>query len=122
MPPGKVLVLEQMWQKRMVRVSRKPCLMAAAAAGKGALPKSFDDVREGAVLTGYVGSVTSDAVYVRFLAGLTGGYTTEVLAAQLLYGGVSSVSAVFHSIHASLVFAMVGMPSCPRFYVATMVG
>ncbi|GFR41334.1 hypothetical protein Agub_g2019, partial [Astrephomene gubernaculifera] len=67
---GRVLVLDRLEAQRCVRVSRKPSLLAAAASG--ALPRAFSDVREGTLLPGYVASVTPDAVYVRFLAGLTG--------------------------------------------------
>ncbi|KAG2446158.1 hypothetical protein HXX76_000753 [Chlamydomonas incerta] len=75
---GRVLVLDRLEAQRCVRVSRKPSLLAAAAAGAaaggggGALPKAFSEVAEGALLAGYVANVTGDAVYVRFLAGLTG--------------------------------------------------
>lgn len=37
-----------------------------------ALPASIGDVKPGALLPGYVASVTSDAVFVRFLGTLTG--------------------------------------------------
>jgi rRNA biogenesis protein RRP5 len=50
-------------------VTRKHSLVAAAQQ----LPSSSSDVKEGAVLPGYVASVTGDAVFVRFLAGVTGG-------------------------------------------------
>ncbi len=56
----------------MRRVSRKPSLLPAAAAGR--LPRRFEDVAEAAVVPGFVASVTHDAVFVRFLAGLTGGH------------------------------------------------
>ncbi|KXZ56455.1 hypothetical protein GPECTOR_1g407 [Gonium pectorale] len=70
---GRVLVLERLDAQRCVRISRKPALLAAAAsAGGGSLPRSFDQVAEGALLAGYVASATPDAVYVRFLGGLTG--------------------------------------------------
>ncbi|KAG2498018.1 hypothetical protein HYH03_004276 [Edaphochlamys debaryana] len=67
---GRVVVLDRLEGQRCLRVSRKPCLLAAAAARS--LPASFAEVREGALLPGFVASVTADAVYVRFLAGLTG--------------------------------------------------
>ncbi|EFJ44854.1 rRNA processing protein Rrp5/programmed cell death protein 11 [Volvox carteri f. nagariensis] len=67
---GRVVVLERLEAARCVRVSRKPSLLAAGAAGR--LPRRFEEVVEGAVLPGYVASVTPDAVYVRFLGGLTG--------------------------------------------------
>ena len=72
-----MLILDRLEAQRCLRVSRKPSLLAAAAAGGGgggALPKAFGEVSEGALLSGYVANVTGDAVYVRFLAGLTGGW------------------------------------------------
>lgn len=51
-------------------VSRKASLVAAAESGT--LPSSIEGVKEGALLPGYVASVTPDAVFVRFLAGVTG--------------------------------------------------
>ena len=52
----------------MVRVTRKASLLAAAPS----LPRAITDVTEGRIAPGYVASVTPDAVFVRFLAGLTG--------------------------------------------------
>ncbi len=46
---------------KTLRLTRKASLLAAAAA----LPRSFSDVAEGALLPGYVASVTPDAVFVR---------------------------------------------------------
>ncbi|GBF92560.1 hypothetical protein Rsub_05174 [Raphidocelis subcapitata] len=51
-----------------VLVSRKPSLVAAAPS----LPASLEALTVGAVLPGYVAHVTGDAVFVRFLDGLTG--------------------------------------------------
>lgn len=52
----------------MVRLTRKPALLAAAAR----LPKQPSDVEAGMQLPGYVASLTADAVYVRFLNQTTG--------------------------------------------------
>lgn len=49
---------------KMVRVSRKASLIAAASAG--ALPSELEDVREAALLPGYIASLTADAAYVRW--------------------------------------------------------
>uniref|UniRef100_A0A383V4G5 S1 motif domain-containing protein n=1 Tax=Tetradesmus obliquus TaxID=3088 RepID=A0A383V4G5_TETOB len=54
----------------MLLLSRKASLVAAAAAG--GLPESVAQVAAGAVLPGYVASVTRDAVFVRFLGRCTG--------------------------------------------------
>ena len=48
---------------KMVRVTRKASLIAAAAAG--AQPSELEDVREAALLPGYIASLTADAAYVR---------------------------------------------------------
>jgi hypothetical protein len=48
---------------KMVRVTRKASLLAAAAAG--ALPSELEDVHEAALLPGYIASLTADAAYVR---------------------------------------------------------
>lgn len=50
------------------QVTRKGSLVAAAAS----LPASLEGVVTGSKLPGYVAHVTGDAVFVRFLAGVTG--------------------------------------------------
>ena len=45
---------------------------ASMAAAAGALPAAFEAVSRGARLPGYVAHVTGDAVFVRFLGGVTG--------------------------------------------------
>ena len=52
----------------MVKLTMKMSLIRVAKA----LPSSIDDVKPGALVPGYVASVTSDAVFVRFLGSLTG--------------------------------------------------
>lgn len=54
--------------RRPRQVTRKSSLLAAAAA----LPAALDAVAPGARLPGYVAHVTGDAVFVRFLNGVTG--------------------------------------------------
>lgn len=49
-------------------MTRKASLLAAAAQ----LPATIEDVKEGMLLPGYVANITADAVFVRFLGGLTG--------------------------------------------------
>ena len=51
-----------------VKVTMKASLVRAAQS----LPSSIDDVKPQALVPGYVASVTSDAVFVRFLGLLTG--------------------------------------------------
>lgn len=48
----------------VVKVSRKASLLSASAAG--ALPSAIGDVRESALLQGYIASLTADAAYVRY--------------------------------------------------------
>ena len=52
----------------MVKLTMKLSLIRAAKS----LPSSIEDVKPGALLPGYIASVTSDAVFVRFLGSLTG--------------------------------------------------
>jgi len=51
-------------------LSRKPSLVKAAAAG--ILPRNFEEVKEGALLQGFVANVTHDSVFVRFAGHTTG--------------------------------------------------
>lgn len=48
---------------KQLRLTRKASLLTAAAAGL--LPSAVEAVAEGALLAGYVASVTSGAVFVR---------------------------------------------------------
>ena len=52
----------------MVKLTMKTSLIRAAKS----LPSSIEDVKAGALLPGYVASVTPDAVFVRFQGSLTG--------------------------------------------------
>lgn len=67
-PLGPLLVLERLERVGLVRLSRKASLLGAA----GGLPRALADIAPGLVAPGYVASVTPDAVFVRFLGGLTG--------------------------------------------------
>lgn len=70
--------------KRMVQLTSKPSLMKAAEEGK--LPKTIDDVVEGAEVCGYVNNITTTGIFVRFVGELTGlllKYHLEEDAAQL---------------------------------------
>lgn len=60
---GPLLVLQRLEGARQLRLTRKTSLLEGAAAGL--LPRSMADVAEGAVLPGYVASVTADAVFVQ---------------------------------------------------------
>ena len=52
----------------MVKLTMKMSLIRAATS----LPSSIEEVKPGTLLPGYVASVTSDAVFVRFHGSLTG--------------------------------------------------
>ena len=54
----------------LVRLSSKPSLVKAA--GEGKLLKSFDDVIEGAEVSGFVNNVTPTGGFIEFAAGLSG--------------------------------------------------
>ena len=58
--PGTCAALQRIG---VVKLSRKSSLLSAA--GGGALPSSIEDVRESALLQGYIASLTNDAVFVR---------------------------------------------------------
>eukprot|EP00884_Botryococcus_braunii_P015433 jgi/Botrbrau1/2573/Bobra.145_1s0001.1 len=79
-PLGQLLVLERLEGSSMVRVTRKPALVAAARQ----LPADFSQLREGAVVPGYVASVRQDSVFVRFLSQLTGRTGLAQLADQFI--------------------------------------
>ena len=67
-PLGELLVLEAAGGRRGALVTRKQAMRRAVSS----LPSTVEDVSEAALLPGYVASVTPDAVYVRFLARVTG--------------------------------------------------
>lgn len=60
---GPLLVLQRLESVRQLRLTRKSSLLEAEAAGL--LPRSAAEVAEGALLAGYVASVTDDAVFVQ---------------------------------------------------------
>ena len=65
-----LLVLNGSTSKRRLFLTRKPSLLAAAAAE--ALPSSIADLTAGAIMAGYVHNVTNFGVFVRFAGSLTG--------------------------------------------------
>ncbi len=60
---GPLLVLQRVEGAKHLRLTRKAAMLEGAAAGL--LPANLADVAEGALLPGYVASVTDDAVFVR---------------------------------------------------------
>lgn len=67
---GPLVVLGRLEGAKSVLVSRKASLVAAARAGQ--LPRAFEEVTQGALVSGYVANVTADSVFVRFGAHVTG--------------------------------------------------
>ena len=65
---GRVIVLQDRSRQGGLTVSRKASLIAAAKM----LPSELGQVAEGALVPGYVASITEDSVFVRFLKDLTG--------------------------------------------------
>ena len=65
-----LLVLSKDESKRLIRLSSKPSLLAAAS--KGTLLKKLNDVVEGIEYQGFVGNITSSAVFVQFAGRMTG--------------------------------------------------
>ena len=57
-----------MQKASLVKLTMKTSLLRAASS----LPSSIGELKPGTLLPGYVASVTSDAVFVRFLGSLTG--------------------------------------------------
>lgn len=60
---GPLLVLQRMEGAKQLRLTRKAAMLEGAAAEL--LPAATADVAQGALLPGYVASVTDDAVFVR---------------------------------------------------------
>ena len=65
---GRVLVLQERSRKGGLTVTRKASLLAAGKT----LPCELAQCAEGALVPGYVASITDDSVFVRFLKDLTG--------------------------------------------------
>ncbi|GAD91719.1 rRNA biogenesis protein RRP5, putative [Paecilomyces variotii No. 5] len=65
-----LLVLDIQRAHRLIKVTSKPSLKKALK--DGALPEKFEDVQEGAQVTGFVRNITLDGIFVEFLGGLTG--------------------------------------------------
>ena len=65
-----LVVLNKSNQKRLIRLSSKPTLVAAARRKQ--LPKSFEEVAEGAKLDGFVSNITDAGVFIHFAGSLTG--------------------------------------------------
>lgn len=65
-----LIVLSKNDSKRLIRLTSKPSLVKAAKDGK--LLKTFDEVIEGAEISGFVNNTTLVGCFIEFAAGLTG--------------------------------------------------
>lgn len=54
-------------KSKQLRLTRKASMLAAAEAG--VLPSTLEGVAQGAVMPGYVASITNDSVFVRCVGG-----------------------------------------------------
>ena len=73
-----LLLLDVQRGRRLVIVSNRNSLVEALKAGT--LLKSFEDLREGNKLTGYVTNITPDGVFVGFAGGITGVIPKSLIA------------------------------------------
>ncbi|KAI9373667.1 hypothetical protein BJX61DRAFT_501920 [Aspergillus egyptiacus] len=67
---NELLVLDIHRAHRLIHVSARTSLKKAAKDGK--MPSSFDEVKEGADVTGFIRNITPTGLFVQFLGGLTG--------------------------------------------------
>ncbi|KAK2801774.1 rRNA biogenesis protein rrp5 [Onygenales sp. PD_10] len=65
-----LLILDMHKAHRLIKVTNKPSLKQAHQ--QGSLPAKFEDLKEGAKVTGFVKNITADGLFVEFLGGLTG--------------------------------------------------
>ncbi|EXJ78762.1 hypothetical protein A1O1_09164 [Capronia coronata CBS 617.96] len=65
-----VLILQVLPKRRLVLVSNKPSLIKAAQ--EGTLLKSYEQLQQNALVTGFVSNITKDAIFVGFAGGISG--------------------------------------------------
>ena len=65
-----LVILNKQNQKRLIRLSSKLSLVGAAKLNK--LPKAFEEVVEGAKVSGFVANITDAGAFVRFAGNVTG--------------------------------------------------
>lgn len=65
-----LLVLDIQRAHRLIKVSGRASLKKAAK--QESMPGKFDDVQEGAEVTGFIRNITQDGIFVEFLGGLVG--------------------------------------------------
>ncbi|KAH1412948.1 hypothetical protein KXV95_000247 [Aspergillus fumigatus] len=97
-----LLVLDIQRARRLIKVSARASLKKAAK--QGSLPAKFEDIQEGAEVTGFVRNITSDGLFIEFLGGIIGLVPKRLLADENVnkpdYDMVKSqlVTATVHSI------------------------
>ncbi|KIX08571.1 uncharacterized protein Z518_03227 [Rhinocladiella mackenziei CBS 650.93] len=75
-----VLILQVQAKRRLVLVSNKQSLVHAAQ--EGSFLKSYEQLQRGAIVTGYVSSITDDGVFVNFAGGISGLITKSQLSVE----------------------------------------
>lgn len=65
-----LLVLDIQRAHRLIKVAGKASLKKAVK--QGSMPGKFEDVQEGAEVTGFIRNITSDGLFIEFLGGLNG--------------------------------------------------
>ncbi|KAB8261049.1 hypothetical protein BDV32DRAFT_122062 [Aspergillus pseudonomiae] len=99
---NELLVLDIQRTRRLIRVSGRASLKKAAK--QGLIPASFEDVQEGAEVTGFVRNITMTGVFVEFLGGVIGLVPKRLVGDESMnkpdFGLTKSqvVSATVHSI------------------------
>lgn len=99
---NELLVLDIQRTRRLIRVSGRASLKKAAK--QGLIPASFEDVQEGAEVTGFVRNITMTGVFVEFLGGVIGLVPKRLVGDENLnkpdFGLTKSqvVSATVHSV------------------------
>jgi rRNA biogenesis protein RRP5 len=99
---NELLVLDIQRTRRLIKVSGRASLKKAAK--QGLIPGSFEDVKEGAEVTGFIRNITMDGLFVEFLGGLIGLVPKRLVGDENInkpdFGVAKSqvVSAIVHSI------------------------
>ncbi|KAJ5690552.1 RRNA biogenesis protein RRP5 [Penicillium macrosclerotiorum] len=97
-----LLVVDIQRAHRLIRVSGRASLKKAAK--QGAMPCTFEDVKEGATVTGFIRNITPAGLFAEFLGGLTGLIPKRLIEdanlAQPQFGTSKgqTVSATVHSV------------------------
>lgn len=99
-----LLVLDIQRAHRLIKVTGKASLKKAVK--QGSIPGKFEEIQEGADVTGFIRNITMDGLFVEFLGGLNGLVPRRLVADEITskpdFGMTKShtVSATVHSIDA----------------------